>query len=118
MRSALCNHLHHVAIEVFERRLEPEKRSAERYGHLNGQSSPAALECGVPYSFQLENHITRDLPKCAFTNGSSVLVGMDGWRQERAITCPGFCSDSYLKMISSPSGIPFSMVAVSVFSSL
>mmetsp|Transcript_63689 Transcript_63689/g.142050 ORF Transcript_63689/g.142050 Transcript_63689/m.142050 type:complete len:204 (+) Transcript_63689:655-1266(+) len=31
--------------------------------------------------------------------------------------CPGFCSDSYLKMISSPSGIPFSMVAVSVFSS-
>mmetsp|Transcript_35056 Transcript_35056/g.60033 ORF Transcript_35056/g.60033 Transcript_35056/m.60033 type:complete len:372 (-) Transcript_35056:13-1128(-) len=30
---------------------------------------------------------------------------------------PGFCSDSYLKTISSPSGIPFSIVAVSVFSS-
>mmetsp|Transcript_2235 Transcript_2235/g.4351 ORF Transcript_2235/g.4351 Transcript_2235/m.4351 type:complete len:263 (+) Transcript_2235:224-1012(+) len=31
--------------------------------------------------------------------------------------CPGFCSLSYLKTMSSPSGMPFSMVAVSVFSS-
>mmetsp|Transcript_11482 Transcript_11482/g.37929 ORF Transcript_11482/g.37929 Transcript_11482/m.37929 type:complete len:232 (-) Transcript_11482:297-992(-) len=31
--------------------------------------------------------------------------------------CPGFCSESYLKAISSPSGIPLSMVARSVFSS-
>ena len=79
------------------------------------------MKCQKPHAGLLrsQDELERVLgARCRYAGFSPPEDGWRGVNKLKADTCPGFCSDSYLKTMSSPSGIPFSIVADNVFSSL